>query len=520
MNARATLPASCAGAISALAFLIAAPIPAGEPSPASPFHVPAVRWGIVLRRSAAGEGGYRTEGEATGGPGLLITSPALEETRTTEAAIRFSGRVEAGASLRIAGKEAALSAAGSFAERIKLSPGQNSVDLSVRDRDGETACRIEIVRESPPEAAEKKAAYDKFRRPRLGRVSGPAALQVVAGGARLLAPAPGTLLKVLARERDSYRVELGRSLSALVAEGAVKLQGNYPAEPAVVGNVVLDPSGNKAFFTVPRRVPAEAEALSPSGLRVTFYNASVGTSEINLGDGGIACRWEQEEDGRASYLLSGPLSCHRWSLLWRGGRYELSWRDRPRGAAGTRVAIDPGHGGEQEGAVSPMGIEEKEANLLLALSLRERLAAAGADAFLTREDDRTVSLDRRVDFALQSGADLLVSLHFNSVAGTEDPRGKTGFAVYHYQPPSLGLARSLSRSLAGLGLKDNGVRWRSLAVLRSPRLVSVLVETAFLSNPEDEARIVAPDFLERAADAIAGGILDYLGDGGEEASAK
>ena len=117
-----------------------------------------------------------------------------------------------------------------------------------------------------------------------------------------------------------------------------------------------------------------------------------------------------------------------------------------------------------------------------------------------------------MDFARQSGADLLVSIHFNSVAEFENPREKSGFAVYHYHPPSLELARSLQRALGTLGLKDNGVRWKSLAVLRSPRLISALVEVAFLSNPEDEAAILAEGFLDRAADSIAGGILAYLQD--------
>jgi N-acetylmuramoyl-L-alanine amidase len=513
MNSRATISILHTGAISTLAFLIAAPTPAGEPSSSFPFHVPEVRWGIVLRRSSGEGGGYRTDRETTGGPGLLLTSPALEETQTTEAAIRLSGRVEAGARLEIAGEEIALSPAGSFAERIKLSAGVNTVELSVRSTDGATDYRIEIAREKPAVKAEKqKAIGEKFRRPRQGKVSGPAApLQVVSGGARLLDAGPGTLLKILGREQDSYRVELSRNLSALVDAGAVTLEGTYPADPAVIGNVVLDGPGGPLLFSVPRRIPAEAESFSPGELRVTFYNASVGTSEINLGNGDIACRWNQEEDGRASYSLSGSLLCRRWSLIWRNGRYELSWKDRPRGVTGSVVAIDPGHGGEQEGAVSPMGVEEKEANLLLARALAERLTAAGAVVLLTREDDRSVALDRRVDFALQSEADLLVSLHFNSVAATEDPREKTGFAVYHYQPPSLELARSLQKSLAVLKLKDNGVRWRSLAVLRSPSLVSALVETAFLSNPEDESRIIAPDFLDRAAAAIAAGIVSYLG---------
>ncbi|MCX6349151.1 MAG: N-acetylmuramoyl-L-alanine amidase, partial [Candidatus Aureabacteria bacterium] len=329
---------------------------------------------------------------------------------------------------------------------------------------------------------------------------------------RLLTLDPGTLLKVAGEEGNAYRVELSRNLSASVPAEAVTLEETYPGKPYVVGNSVLDFPGRKIFFAVSGRVPAQVEYLSPSALKVIFYNAAVGTSEINLGSGECACRWEQAEDGRAVFFLEGPLSCYRWSPAWRNGFFELSWTGRPRGKEGRSVLIDPGHGGEQAGAVSPLGIEEKELNLLLARKVAERLTAAGVAALLTRENDSLVEVEKRVDFTRQSGVDLLVSIHFNSAAEFENPRETSGFAVYHYHPPSLELARALQRALGTLGLKDNGVRWKSLAVLRSPRLVSALVEVAFLSNPEDESKIIAPDFLDRAAEAIASGILAYLQD--------
>jgi N-acetylmuramoyl-L-alanine amidase len=176
------------------------------------------------------------------------------------------------------------------------------------------------------------------------------------------------------------------------------------------------------------------------------------------------------------------------------------------------VCIDPGHGGDQWGAVSPSGVAEKEANLRLAELVTARLRKEGVKVVLSRDSDIAVGLYDRIDHARENGADLLLSLHYNSVGEDRDPLSRSGCAVFYYNPPSRELAGNIYRSLKEIGLEGSGLRWRSLAVIRPTDLVAVLVEVAFLSNPEDEAKVLDPGFREKTADAIAQGVMKYLRD--------
>lgn len=495
--------------ISLYALLIAALSIAGEEQN-SLFTLPEAERGTVLRRSFWDSPGYQLMKEGESGPGILITCPPAEEKTARYKAIRLSGRLDPAAHLKINGKAVRIYPTGSFVDLVPLELGKNLINFTAEDKSGKTEYVIELHRE---EFIPYRIKFKEFRHPHLGRIARPhTPLQLLPGRTRLLTLNEGTVLKITGRGDEYLQVELADSLTGCLLETNVEFEGRFPKEFFALGNAVLETEKRRALFFAETSVPARVDFISPSEFKVIFSNSVVDTEEINLGEWEGDCRWEQEKDGEAAFHLQGPLSCYRWSLNWKEDAYQLSWKDRPRKNEEIVVLIDPGHGGEQPGAVSPLGIEEKEANLLLAHQLARSLIKEGIKCVLSRGEDISLDLQSRVNLARQAEADLLLSIHYNSLPEDEDPRGKSGCTVFYYNPPSRELAGFIYRNLKSLGLKGNGVRWKSLAVIRPTDLIGVLVEVSYLTNPEDEARILDSDLRRKCAATIANAVGEYLKD--------
>lgn len=171
------------------------------------------------------------------------------------------------------------------------------------------------------------------------------------------------------------------------------------------------------------------------------------------------------------------------------------------------ICIDPGHGGQDGGAKGPTGAREKDINLLAGHELKQDLLAAKQHIVLTRLTDIYVSLSARADIANWAGAGYFVSLHCNSA---KDPSAK-GIEVYHYpkaSPKAKELAADVQKRLvATTGLADRGVKSANFAVLRLTSMPAILVEMAFISNPEEEALLLKEDWRRKVVHEIAAALL-------------
>ncbi|OIQ08645.1 N-acetylmuramoyl-L-alanine amidase LytC precursor [Moorella thermoacetica] len=189
---------------------------------------------------------------------------------------------------------------------------------------------------------------------------------------------------------------------------------------------------------------------------------------------------------------------------------------------GAKIVIDPGHGtdpqGSDPGAIGPSGVQEKDVNLAISRKLAELLRAAGATVYMTRDGETTpYTLSGRAYYANEVGADLFICIHSNASLSPS----ASGTSTYFYAPPgtALGeqrdarqrLATLIQRDLvAAIGRRDLGVKEANFAVLRNTKMPSVLVETAFISNPTEEQLLASPDFQALVAQGIFNGISDYL----------
>jgi len=223
------------------------------------------------------------------------------------------------------------------------------------------------------------------------------------------------------------------------------------------------------------------------------------------------------------------------------------------------VAIDPGHGGEDPGAIGPNGTKEKDVVLQIALKLRDRINVTQVKgspmrAYLTRDADFFVPLHVRVQKARRVQADLFVSVHADAFF-TPNAQGASVFALSHGAASSsaarwmasqenkadliggmnlgvkdsqvqqalldmstsaqikdsLNLGGALLREIGSIGkLHKPKVEQAGFAVLKAPDIPSVLVETAFISNPNEEAKLSDVQYQNDIADALVKGLQKYF----------
>ena len=192
------------------------------------------------------------------------------------------------------------------------------------------------------------------------------------------------------------------------------------------------------------------------------------------------------------------------------------------------IVLDPGHGGKDQGAAGG-GRIEKELNLQLARKVELLLKAKGFRVLLTRRYDRFLSLQQRSAFANARHADLFISIHANS-SPTSSPRGIevfclspagtassnasavswTSYPGNRYDSRNIRLGYFMQTALIRkTQANDMGVKRARFAVLRDLNCPGVLVEMGFLSNPQEAALLRSQEYLDKLAQGIASGILDY-----------
>ncbi len=184
---------------------------------------------------------------------------------------------------------------------------------------------------------------------------------------------------------------------------------------------------------------------------------------------------------------------------------------------GKIICLDPGHGGDDPGAIGPSGTLEKENTLAICLLLRDILESNGATVILTRDTDRNVAapnssaseeLKARVEIARDSHADIFISIHNDSFT-SNTAMGTTSF---HYgDQNSIKLANLVQKNLvAELGTKDRSSLFASFYVIRYTKMPAILVEVAFISNPEEEVLLSSTDGRNKIAESIFQGITNFF----------
>lgn len=172
--------------------------------------------------------------------------------------------------------------------------------------------------------------------------------------------------------------------------------------------------------------------------------------------------------------------------------------------------IDAGHGGVDSGAIGPTGLKEKDVTLKLALKVGKVLADNGVKVNYTRKEDGTLSLNQRAIIANNSNSKYFLSIHINA-AGDSNANGTETFA-FSKGTEGERLATLINNNLVkAIGLTNRGVKFNNFAVLRETKMPAALTEVCFISNPKEEALLRDEKFLDKVAEGIAKGMMEFLG---------
>jgi N-acetylmuramoyl-L-alanine amidase len=356
----------------------------------------------------------------------------------------------------------------------------------------------------------------------------------------------GDSLAVLEQSGDWYRVKLPNGNSGWVAGWLVSMQTSPVTPPAnqnsgggaTQGNSTNTGSqaarglslkvsnlGDKTNTVITTNSPFEytqSFLTNPDRLVVDLKGIAIGDlpAATNVNSKSIS-------QVRTGYFQKNPDITRVVFDLIGGAQYDVSISsdhktltvqtyipDITNSYTGKIIAIDPGHGGYDPGAVGKLGTKEEDINLDIAKRVAKLLEARGAKVIMTRTSDKDVSLAQRTSIANSAKANLFVSIHINAnenaALGGTSTYVHSGAKTARVQESNR-LARYIQSELVKtLGLRDIGVKYADFAVLRTSTMPAVLCELAFISNIPEEKYMNTDGFKNAAAEAIVKGIGIYF----------
>ncbi len=346
------------------------------------------------------------------------------------------------------------------------------------------------------------------------------------GGAKLGTLQSGIRLIVRGKVGDQYRVKLGDEMEAwLPADFAQLLPIETPFPHSLVGTVTVSGNDKEDVVTVSlnQRLPyLSQQSVNPQAVVVDIYGATSNTNWITQqfsGRGINSVIWNQVAADQ--YRLTITL---KYQQHWG---YDISYDNssamrivirRPpvisspdSALFGLKIALDAGHGGDNNGAIGSTGVKEKDITFSVIHHLDSLLKSKGAMVVLTRASDVAVPMSSRTENIISSGAYILVSVHANSIGNNSDPELTKGTSAYYRHIGFQPLANIMYGKMLELGLDQFGLVGSFNFTLNAPtQLPNVLVETAFMSNPEDEMLLLDDNFRIRIAAQIVKGLQEFV----------
>lgn len=383
-----------------------------------------------------------------------------------------------------------------------------------------------------------------------------------------LTPLPkGTRATITGREGEWLRLNYGGWINS--KETSI-LKGAVPPLSLIRSIRARQVQGNtEVIFPLQVPVPISVQQ-GERMLTLTLYNTTAQTDIIHLDDDPVISRldWQQLAPGQVQYTFNFK-SSQQWGykLKYDGTSLVLSLRHPPgvrsqglkaeeqRGRGerekielpcypnpitglicspasptgirkctpaplqpcikypltGIKILLDPGHGGAESGASGPTGYLEKDVNLTIAKLVREQLTLQGATVYMTREQDKEMSLPDRVAMIDKLEPAIALSLHYNSLPDEGDAMHTQGMGAFWYNAQAHSLAVFLHNYIVNqLRRPSYGVFWDNLALTRPTTAPSVLLELGFMSNPMEFEWVVNPEEQRKLAGAIAQGITEWV----------
>jgi N-acetylmuramoyl-L-alanine amidase len=338
------------------------------------------------------------------------------------------------------------------------------------------------------------------------------------GGAKIGYLDSMVLLKIIGKVGSNYKVQLSKYRTAYIPEDLIEFlpKGSFTPESltdkwTVNGDNKFDYVHLGLFAKLPYQ---SFQLVDPSKIVVDIFGATNNTNWITQLENTKEIKnvvYEQVEDEVFRITIELKHAQHwGYSIYYRGNTLVIKIKQQPQDLSlkNLIIAVDAGHGGTNIGAGGPTGSLEKTLALAVSLKLQKTLENAGAKVIMTRTTEMSFDNKERILFYRDSMPDLLISIHLNSAG---DPIRVTGTSTFYRYAGFRNLSNAIYKRMLELGLKDHGNNSSFNFMLNSPtEYPNALVETLFISNPEDEMKMMDEKFQQQIADKILLGIKDFL----------
>lgn len=434
---------------------------------------------------------------------VTLTHPEQKDMIVDEDGIFFSGKISKYEKVFINGIRIKPSKFGAFSYSVPLQEGENIIAVQSKEWTGHSETIKYTITRISPEFGEN---YNKFVPHEIGYYvttrdnvvlrstpidKGMNRLGYLPQDTKVVADGTHNEFSRIYLTKDKYAWAMTKDLKKLPQEEEFL----YIPKTLVDKNHIKTNSDITYTYTMTENTPYSA-VVNDNKLVLTIYNL---------------------DNGDESYEKTFTLDKFpRYSICMQNGILYLTFKNCPVSSENysnknVKIVIDPGHGGQERGAVGCLGDIEKNYNLKVALCLKKILLEHNFDVILTRETDKFISLEDRVKFAKDNDALIFVSIHMNSVHISDDPNLNEGTLTFYFNPQSKNAAKIVSKSLAqNLKVSDGGATQASFAVIRPTEYIGILSELVYLVNPKDVSVYKNKKFINTSAQAIYQGLINYI----------
>ncbi|MBI5858885.1 MAG: N-acetylmuramoyl-L-alanine amidase [Sphingobacteriales bacterium] len=338
------------------------------------------------------------------------------------------------------------------------------------------------------------------------------------GGAKMTYLDTAVVIKVVDSTIINYKIQLSKNHFAYLPKSNFFRDSTILSKPYYLTNSWLVNGNDSADFvsiTLDEKLPYRSiQQINPSRIVVDIFGATSNTNWITQRSTAREIKnayYEQTEDDVFRIIIELTHSQHwGYSIFYRDKKLIIKIKRQPEhlNLQRLKIAIDAGHGGENDGAKgATTGILEKNYTLLMAKELERELAMQKANVFMTRSKDTSLSMIERTELLKKENPDFLISIHLNSSVRDSIK----GVSTYYRYIGFRALSQYILQSMVQLGLNEFGNVGNFNFSLNGPTdYPNCLVEVAFLSNKEDEQLILDPEFHKAVACQIIDGIKRWL----------
>lgn len=267
--------------------------------------------------------------------------------------------------------------------------------------------------------------------------------------------------------------------------------------------------------------PAAVSSFDGVNLRLDISKTSAAALPVLPADSLVSTVTVSENEDKAQYILTlnagqrieGYYVQKTDTGLILNIKRPIKAKDGEQPLAGISIMLDPGHGGNDPGAVGPLGVKypEKTINLGTATKLKVELEGLGATVLMTRTTDEAVSLESRLAASRNARPDLFISIHANSMGDNVDISKVDGFSVFYREELAKPLAACVfDYTIQSLVRNNKGLHDKNLYVTRGTWTPSILFESGFVPNPNEFEWLIDDSEQTRLAKAVSEAILKYL----------